>query len=54
MKKSKQWPKQSEEGTIRIYGQNLNGISQRKKYSEWDYILDKIHNKQVEPINTTQ
>ena len=33
---SRHWPEQTESGIIRIYGQNINGISQHKEYNEWE------------------
>ena len=48
LKWSRHWPEQTENGIIRIYGQNINGISQHKEYNEWEIILEEIHNQQID------
>ena len=52
---SKTWPKHTRgEGTIRIFGQNVNGVSHFDKYAEWKTILETIHNQQNDIVCFTE
>ena len=42
------WPKQQKQGTIRVYGQNINGVSYFDNYSEWQIILESLHERQID------
>ena len=48
------WPEKTREQTIRIYGQNVNGISYFNDYSEWEIILENLHNLQVDVACLTE
>ena len=48
LKNSKLWPKQTNENIIRIYSQNVNGISKSSDYNEWEIILEHLQNFQVD------
>ena len=48
MIQSKTWPETNKKGTIRIYGQNVNGVSSYEDYSEWQLILETLHKQQVD------
>ena len=45
---SKNWPNETEEKTIRIMGQNVNGISYYNKYVEWEMALNYLDEFQVD------
>ena len=45
---SDRWPNYTKEDYVRIYGQNVNGISYTNDYAEWEIALDHLHNKQVD------
>ena len=45
---SKQWPRQTNDGIIRIYGQNVNGVSKYMDYNEWEIILEHLNKYQVD------
>ena len=45
---SETWPEKTKENTMRIYGQNVNGISHFDNYSEWKVILENLHNQQID------
>ena len=45
---SKNWPLHTKEGTIRIYRQNVNGVSYFENYGEWEIVLENLHEKQVD------
>ena len=45
---SKSWPDSTRENIIRIYRQNINGISRYTEYNEWEIILEELHNQQVD------
>ena len=48
MTQSSRWPNSNRERIIRVYSQNVNGISARSDYSEWEILLDCLHEKQVD------
>ena len=48
MIQSKTWPETNKKGTMRIYGQNVNGVSSYEDYSEWQIILETLHKQQVD------
>merc|ERR1712150_44228 len=45
---SDRWPNYTKEDCVRIYGQNVNGISYLNDYAEWEIVLDHMHDKQVD------
>ena len=51
---SKDWPKKSKEGTIRLYSQNVNGISYFNNYGEWEIMLEELHDRQVDVACLTE
>ena len=48
MTNEEQWPVTTGLSTIRIYGQNLNGVSKQNEYVEWELMLDHLDNMQVD------
>ena len=45
---SNTWSEKKKDNTMRIYGQNVNGISHFDNYSEWKVILENLHNQQID------
>ena len=45
---SKSWPDSTINNTIRIYGQNINGISRYTEYNEWEIMMDELCKQQVD------
>ena len=45
---SEKWPSQSEEKTVRILGQNVNGVSYFNDYLEWEMILGYMDDMQID------
>ena len=55
MIRSKTWPKNTKKnGTIRIFGQNVNGVSYLDNYSEWKIILETLHTQQCDVTCLTE
>lgn len=54
MQRTSKWPGKTKDGTIRIYGQNVNRISYKQDYSEWEIILEKLHIQQVDVACLTE
>ena len=48
MKENTRWPIPDKEGNLRIYGQNVNGISKNMDYGEWEVTLESLDKKQVD------
>ena len=48
MTTSEEWPAKTKRGTLRIYGQNINGISKYTEYDEWEIMLDTMYNQQID------
>ena len=51
---SQLWPGLTEQKTIRILSQNLNGISSFHDFIEWEYILNNMHGKQTDIAGFTE
>ena len=47
-KNSKQWPNETNDNIIRIYGQNINGVSRYTNYNEWEIILENLNKQQID------
>ena len=55
MIRSKTWPKNTKKnGSIRIFGQNVNGVSYFDNYSEWKIILETLHTQQCDVTCLTE
>ena len=54
MTTSNSWPKKNKNGTIRIYAQNVNGVSYADNYSEWQIILETLNKQQVDVACLTE
>ena len=52
--KSNLWPGETEQTTIRIMTQNVNGISHFYDYYEWDHVLHTMHQDQVDILGITE
>ena len=48
IKINSRWPAMGKERIIRVYSQNVNGISCKSDYSEWEILLDCLNDKQVD------
>ena len=48
IRENNKWPLPSKEGTLRIYGQNVNGISKSMDYGEWEVVLESLDERQVD------
>ena len=46
--RSRSWPDRTNDNIIRIYGQNINGISRYTEYNEWEIMLDELHKQQID------
>ena len=51
---SNQWPGITENNTIRLMLQNINGVSQFYNYIEWEYILNNLHEYQIDIAGFTE
>ena len=54
IKTTKNWPNSTEDDIIRIYSQNLNGVSHFDNYSEWEVILEELNERQVDVACLTE
>lgn len=45
---NRDWPNAQESGTIRIFGQNINGTSYKGKYSDWEMFLESTNKMQAD------
>ena len=46
--KNNNWPIPHKDGILRIKGQNVNGISRKMDYGEWEVILESLDERQVD------
>ena len=46
--KDPEWPGITKEKTLRMFGQNTNGISYKDKYLDWSITMQKLHEYQAD------